>query len=78
MDNIATNVISSIIAGFFMGVYIFFIAVCLPALCIGIIGGNQEIGEYLLSPNEGIGMTLFKFCIFGCIIFSLYTNFYKK
>lgn len=78
MDNIAINVISSIIAGVFMGIYIFFIAICLPALCIGIIGGNQEIGEYLLSPNEGIGMTLFKFCIFGGIIFSLYTSFSKK
>jgi hypothetical protein len=78
MDNPAIKVISSIIAGFFMGIYIFFIAICLPALCIGIIGGNQEIGEYLLSPNEGIGMTLFKFCIFGGIIFSLYTSFSKK
>jgi hypothetical protein len=73
-ENFVVSIIASIVSGFFIGLYVFFIAVVLPAFGIAYLGGYTEVAENMVSP-EGIGMNLFYICIIGSILFSLYLNF---
>jgi len=72
-ENFVVSIIASIVSGFFIGLYIFFIAVVIPAFGIAYLGGYTEIAESMVSP-KGIGMNIFYICIIGSILYSLYLN----
>ena len=72
-EDFVVSIIASMVSGFFIGLYVFFIAVVLPAFGIAYLGGYTEIAESMVSP-KGIGMNLFYICIIGSILFSLYLN----
>ena len=72
-EDFVVSIFASIVSGFLMGLYVFFIAVVLPAFGIAYLGGYTEIAESMVSP-KGIGMNIFYICIIGSILYSLYLN----